>query len=188
MSDNLGFRRLVEALDELHISYYICGSVASSIHGIYRTTADIDFVADVQPRHAPLLAARLGKEFYIDPDMIDEALRRSRSFNLIHYASSYKYDIFPLQKDAYQQVQLERRNMETLSLGDEKFQVPVASPEDTLLNKLAWYRAGGETSDRQWNDIRGIVAVQADRLDRDYMRHWARHLKVEDLLERALSQ
>jgi hypothetical protein len=45
-----------------------------------------------------------------------------------------------------------------------------------------------QVSDQQWNDIRGIVPVQGDRLDPDYLRRWAQHLSVQDLLERALSQ
>jgi hypothetical protein len=28
-----------------------------------------------------------------------------------------------------------------------------ASPEDTLLHKLVWYKLGNEISDRQWSDI-----------------------------------
>ena len=65
--------------------------------------------------------------------------------------------------------------------------LPVASPEDTILAKRLWYRRGGEVSDRQWSDIRGIVEVQKGHLDLDYLRRWARDLGVEDLLERILS-
>ena len=64
--------------------------------------------------------------------------------------------------------------------------MPVATAEDTLLMKLVWYRSGGEVSERQWNDVRGIAAVQRERLDREYLRRWAAYLKVEDLLRAAL--
>jgi hypothetical protein len=64
----------------------------------------------------------------------------------------------------------------------------VASAEDTILAKLIWYRAGGEQSERQWNDVRGIRSVQGARLDRTYMRQWARHLEVDDLLDRLWSE
>jgi hypothetical protein len=65
--------------------------------------------------------------------------------------------------------------------------VLVKSPEDTILRKLQWYRLGGETSDRQWTDILGIIRTQGDRLDRGYLRTWASTLEVGDLLERALA-
>jgi hypothetical protein len=114
------------------------------------------------------------------------ALTAGRSFNVIHLTTSYKFDIFPLTSDAFHQVQFARRVMRDIILGGETFQLPLSSAEDTLLMKLAWYRAGGEVSERQWNDVRGIIAVQGDRLDRRYLAHWAAYLKVADLLQQAL--
>ena len=61
-----------------------------------------------------------------------------------------------------------------------------ATPEDTLLAKLEWYRLGGEASDRQWRDILGIIKTRADKLDRDYLYQWAKEIQVISLLERAL--
>lgn len=62
---------------------------------------------------------------------------------------------------------------------------PIDTPEDTVLHKLEWYRAGGEGSDRQWSDIVGVLAIQGDALDRPYLDHWASVLGVSDLLARA---
>jgi hypothetical protein len=39
---------------------------------------------------------------------------------------------------------------------------------DILLVKLLWYREGGETSERQWNDLSNLVAVQGGQLDCEY--------------------
>ena len=52
--------------------------------------------------------------------------------------------------------------------------------------KLAWYRAGGETSERHWNDPLGIFKIHAGRLDEAYLEKWAAHLSVEDLLTQLL--
>jgi hypothetical protein len=43
-------------------------------------------------------------------------------------------------------------------------------------------------SDRQWRDILGVLKVQANALDREYLDHWARELSVIDLLRRALEE
>ncbi len=51
-----------------------------------------------------------------------------------------------------------------------------------MLAKLAWYRLGGEVSDRQWRDVVSVLHVQADRLDHVYLRTWAKTLAVSDLL------
>ena len=47
---------------------------------------------------------------------------------------------------------------------------------------------GGETSDQQWNDVLGVIAVQRERLDLAYLREWAQYLKVDDLLEQSLAE
>jgi hypothetical protein len=64
----------------------------------------------------------------------------------------------------------------------------VASAEDTILRKLEWYRAGGQTSERQWNDLRGVRDVSGKILDYAYLREWAAFLKVDDLLEELLNE
>ena len=187
MSDpGQALKRVVEVLDRAAISYLVGDSIASGIHGVYRTSLDVDLVADLHPQQSAGLAKQLSGEFYADADMMRDALRAGRSFNLIHFATSYKFDIFPLLSDSYHQMQFSRRVVRDIVLGGETLAVPVATAEDTLLMKLVWYRSGGEVSERQWNDVRGIVAVQGQRLDRAYIAQWAAYLKVADLAEQAL--
>ena len=162
------------------------GLALKSLIGVYRTSLDVDIVADIRPSQIPALAKRLSGPFYADEDMMRDALTRGQSFNVIHFASSYKFDIFPLSSDGYQQTQFSRRVVRDIVLGGETLAVPVATAEHTLLMKLVWYRSGGEVSERQWNDVRGIVAVQGPRLDREYLHKWSAYLKVTDLLDSAL--
>jgi len=177
---------LIEALGRSAIPYLIGGSMASSIHGIYRTSLDVDLVAKIHPGQIARLIQELGGEFYADAGMMRDALESGRSFNLIHFASSYKFDIFPLSSDPFHQSQFSRREIREIVLGAGTLAVPVATAEDTLLMKLVWYRAGGEVSERQWNDVRGIAAVQRERLDREYLRRWAAYLNVAGLLQVSL--
>lgn len=183
------FKRVLEVLDLLEIPYQVVGSLASSVHGIPRATMDIDLVANLRADQVDEFAAKLKADFYADPEMMKEALARGRSFNLIHYASSFKFDIFPLQSDEYSQTQFRRRRFtETRLLGDHPIECALATAEDTILNKLRWYRAGGETSERQWNDLRGVVQISGGLLDLGYLNSWAARLGVADLLERLLRE
>jgi hypothetical protein len=62
----------------------------------------------------------------------------------------------------------------------------MASPEDTVLHKLEWYRVGHEITDRQWNEILGVLKVRGRALNMIYVRQWAIQLGVANLLERGL--
>jgi hypothetical protein len=64
----------------------------------------------------------------------------------------------------------------------------VKSPEDTVLRKLLWYRAGGGVSDRQWRDVLEVLRVSGDGLDRGYLGDWADRLGITALLTRAVSE
>ena len=64
----------------------------------------------------------------------------------------------------------------------------IASPEDVIVNKLECFRIGGNVSDRQWQDILGIMKVQGDLLDMNYLRYWTAELELSDLLEQALGE
>ena len=188
-SPEAALRRGVETLDRLKIPFFVVGSMASSAHGALAAGSDVDLIAGVEPRHIASLVTELGKEFYADSEIIGQALSAGRPINLVHYTSGLKFDIFPLGSGPYEQSQFQRRVPIAISLSrDEQIEVPVASAEDTLLSKLAWFRLGGEVSDQQWNDIRGIVEIRKDHLDRPYLRKWAAYLKVDDLLDQVLPQ
>jgi len=174
---------VIEVLEDLEIPYHVGGSFASSIHGVPRQTRDIDLVVELKLAHVPLLVGRLGSAFYIEAEQIRSAIRRQGSFNLVHLASGFKIDCFCLGSEAFDRSEFRRHRPE--SLGERT--VFVKSAEDTLLRKLQWYRQGNEISDRQWNDILGILKTQRSELDLDYTKRWALELGVTDLLERALA-
>jgi hypothetical protein len=175
---------VIEVLEELGVPYHIGGSVASSIYGILRATIDADLIADLRLEHVRPLVIRLQSDYYIDEDMIRDAIRHRSSFNLIHLDTMLKVDVYIPKSRPFDQEEQRRVQQEVLLEGTRSLNV--ASPEGTILNKLEWYRMGGEVSDRQWNDILGVLKVQGTHLDMAYLQRWAANLKVADLLERAL--
>ncbi len=179
--------RVTQTLERLGIPYAVGGSLASSLHGVMRSTLDVDIVADMQVTHISSLMAELSPEFYADEAVMMEAVERHNSFNLIHYETAFKVDIFICKARAFDQMQLKRRQASVITINPEA-SIYVISPEDVVLAKLEWYRLGGEVSDRQWRDILGVLKTRADELDLGYLRHWANMLNVNDLLERALNE
>lgn len=161
----------------------VVGSLASSARGVYRATADGDLLAQIAPWDIVRLADALGAEWYADRDQMERAFDAGRSFNLIHIPTAQKIDIFPADTE-FHESQLQRATAVSVFPGETQLVLPVASAEDTVLAKLQWYRAGGEISDRQWNDITGLIATNPT-LDGDYLQQWANRLRVKDLLDRA---
>jgi hypothetical protein len=181
------FEELLAGLDRLEIAFFVGGSVASGVHGIPRNTKDIDVVADISLDIVSEFCAVLAPRFYADAEQAVFAIGAGRAFNVIHLKSAHKFDIFPAGKDRFIRSQLARRRYSTTSVaGLENIEFPVASAEDTILAKLVWFRKGGEVSDQQWNDILGVIHVQAGRLDLGYLQEWAGELGVVDLLRKAL--
>jgi hypothetical protein len=159
--------------------------MASSLHGIYRATADADFVADVQPRHAEPLASLLRPAFYADERAIRVATETKGSFNVIHLDTMLKVDIFTMKQGPFERSQMSRR-VAGQTASEPRTSFFIASPEDTVLAKLDWYRLGGGVSDRQWNDVLGVLKVQGPALDRAYLVEWAKNLGLSELLRRAM--
>ena len=180
-------RRVTRVLEDLEIRYFVGGSLASSLHGIPRATQDVDIVADVKSEHVSSLVGALESDFYIDTEMIRNAVVSQASFNVIHLATMFKVDIFVLKQDAASQEEMARRELFQISDAPPQ-SLFLASAEDVILHKLYWYQIGGGISDRQWRDVLGVLQVQHDKLDHVYLAMGAERREVTELLERALQE
>jgi nucleotidyltransferase AbiEii toxin of type IV toxin-antitoxin system len=171
-------------LDALGVPYYLGGSLASSFHGIPRTSEDADLVADLLPRHVRPFVDALSGRFYVDAERVAGAVRRRASFNVVHLRLAVKVDVFVARDTPLARRALSRRQL--LPVADRE--TPVASAEDIVLEKLRWYEMGGRASERQWLDVLGVLKVQRGHLDLEYLRQGAAELGVEALLVRVLAE
>ena len=180
-------QRIVQEFIRLDIRYLVGGSLASSLHGIPRATHDVDIVAEITYEHIPFLVQALEPEFYIDADMIREAIQRRSSFNVIHLATMFKVDIFILKTDSASQEEMARREQYHI-VDDPEKPIFLATAEDVVVHKLYWYQLSGGISERQWSDVLGVLQVQQEQLDRTYLERAAQQRGVSDLLEQALRE
>ena len=167
-------RAIVGALRTAGIPHMLVGSFASTLHGTPRTTQDIDIVIDPTPQALEALLEQLpDPRFYVSRDEAREALRRRSMFNVIDIPSGWKIDLMVRRDRAFSREELTRGRPATV-FGVE---LPVATAEDTVLAKLEWAKAGG--SERQLEDVRGILLVQGPHLDHAYLNRWIPQLGVE---------
>ena len=153
------FAPFVEPLERLGLPYCITGSVAASVYGEPRLTADIDVVVLLQPGNLTALREAFPESLYYVPP--DETLRLQIArvargmFNLIHHATQFKADLYVAGADPLHAWALEhRRRIELEGLG-----AWIAPPEYVILRKLEFLREGG--SDKHVRDIRFVVAATA---------------------------
>jgi hypothetical protein len=172
---------VLEALRRLGVRHYVGGSIASSSYGVPRASIDADVVAELGPAHAPRFVAALRGSYYVSEERVRDAIARRASFNVIHFETMVKVDVFVSKDRPFDRRAFERARPATAESGAE---LPVSSAEDTVLAKLEWYRRGGEVSERQWTDVLGVLRA-CRALDEAYLRRGAAELGVADLLERA---
>lgn len=177
---------IARLLESLGIPYHVGGSIASSTYGTYRMTADVDFVIDVDRAALDRLAEALNRDFYVSASAMNEALANHSAFNAIHLDTSFKVDFFVRGARPYDLEEFRRRVPQMLNT--QARPVMMKSPEDTVLRKLEWFRAGGEVSEQQWRDVVAVLKAMGSSLDDEYLRLWAGELGVSDLLKRAKDQ
>jgi hypothetical protein len=187
MSPADAFAPLRAALDEAGVRYAVGGSWASTAFGEPRFTNGVDIVADITLENVNRFLRGLPETFFADPEEAGNAIRLGRPFNVIHIPLAFKFDFFPARAFPLGIGELDRAVYLSVS-GLSDAPAPFVTPEDILLAKLHWCREGGETSEVQWRDIRGIVLSRAAMLDHSYLQQGAKTLGIPSLLEKALHQ
>lgn len=176
---------VAEFLDQLGVRYYVGGSVASSFHGASRSTIDVDLNCEMRADHVSALLESLGNEFYASETAIREAIRHRSCFNLIHYPTGFKIDVFVNRGRDFDLDSLARARRQPLA-STSTLHVPILSAEDTIVTKLEWFRLSNETSERQWDDVSRLVGLLHNKLDGEHLRQIAKSIGVGDLLEKLL--
>jgi hypothetical protein len=178
---------VAKELERLGIPYLLGGSLASTVHGEPRATLDIDFVVHMTPEQAGRLASALERDFYVGGEALIEAATTQRMANVMHKRPYLKIDFHVRAPVGHYREEMRRALR--VQVGDTAEEaLRVAAPEDVVLQKLRWYRLGGEVSDRQWRDVLGVLKRQAGALDGAHLERWSQELGVVDLLARALEE
>ena len=155
----------LEPLERLGLPYCVTGSVAASVYGEPRLTADVDIVLLLRVRNIDALRSAFpDADYYVPPDetLKLELARDTRGmFNLIHHASQFKADIYLAARDPLHARALAQRRRIELDGGGAW----VAPPEYVILRKLEYLREGAQ--DKHVRDIRFMLATSV--VDRSFV-------------------
>ncbi|MCP3062760.1 nucleotidyltransferase family protein [Myxococcus sp. K38C18041901] len=164
-------------LEQAGIPHMLSGSTAMNFYARPRMTRDVDIVVELEVPKVPVLLSLFQADFSIDEEEIREALSHQSLFNLIHFETVVKVACVIRKRSAYRQEEFRRRR--TIDLQGQR--IWIVSPEDLVLSKLYWAR--DSLSEMQLGDVRNILEATSS-MDWTYLRHWARDLGIESLLEK----
>jgi len=168
-------RRVLEALAIAGVPYMLTGSFASAFHGAPRTTQDVDIViAPTLGSLQKIVRQFPEEEYYVSRDAALQAYGAESLFNVIDLNSGWKIDFIIRKSRPFSLEEFERRR-EADMLGTRLY---IASAEDVILSKLEWAKMS--SSERQVNDVAGILRTQGDALDLEYVERWIAALGLEN--------
>jgi len=160
----------------------LTGSYASSLHSIPRATRDLDIIIFPNREQLTRLFELLpSASYHVDARDALDALRYRNQFNVIDYATGWKVDFIIPSFDEFNVEEFERRR----NIEFEGISLAVVSPEDIVIAKLRWAKAG--ESELQIRDVAAVLRSQAGNLDIGYVEKWVHRLGLQEQWQKARS-
>lgn len=173
-------KTVIEKLGNINLSYMITGAFACNYYGQPRLTHDLDLIVVISPADIPKIVTLFKQDFYIDEEIIKEALLHKTMFNLVHYATGFKIDFWILKEDTFSHTEFQRRKKVKL-FNKETY---LATAEDTILSKLQWYKIS--ESEKHFSDALKVYEIQKNILDINYVQTWADKLSLREIFNRLM--
>lgn len=177
-------RYVVERLEKLGIRYFVTGSVVTVFYGEPRFTHDVDIVATLTPAQVARFCREFpAPEFYVSEEAARQAIATCGQFNIIHPESGLKIDVIVPADTPFNQSRFARARR---VMPATDYEASFASPEDTIIKKMEYYREGG--SEKHLRDITGVLKVGGDQIDRSYIAQWAAQLGLSPIWQAILER
>jgi len=171
---------VIEKLENVNLSYMITGAFACNYYGQPRLTHDLDLVVVISPADILKIVTLFKEEFYVDEEIIKEALSHKTMFNLVHYTTGFKVDFWILKEGNFSKTEFQRRKKVKL-FNKEAY---LATAEDTILSKLQWYKIS--ESEKHFSDALKVYEIQKNILDINYIQSWAEKLSLGEIFNRLM--
>jgi len=130
------------------------------------------------------MVQRLENQGFYVPGVEDIRSQRLKTLGITHQQTIARADLMLAGTSAFDQGQFNRR---------QAIEIPgrgilyLASPEDLILNKLRWGQQQSQ-SEKQWRDVLGILKVQGQTLDFNYLTQQAEALELTNMFVRVMSE
>lgn len=180
-TDQAGLLKKITSFLEINkISYMITGAWSVIYYGRPRASHDIDFVVEINKEDIEKIISaikQLSDDFLVPIDDIKEAIIRKDMFNVVHLPSMLKLDFWLLTDEPFDRSRFLRRQKVKI-LNQLMY---VSSPEDTIIQKLRWYRES--KIEKHLVDAAFVYQIQKENLDKRYFNSWIEKLELGEYLK-----
>lgn len=161
-------------LETQSIPYMITGAWSAIFYGRPRASHDIDFVVELHKEDidkAIKTFEKLSDSFLVEG--VSEAVKHKSMFQILHLPTMLKLDFWILTDEEFDKSRFKRRKK--VKILDQDMEM--TTPEDTILQKLIWYRMG--EIEKHLIDAAFVYQIQKKNLDKKYLQFWIKKLKLE---------
>lgn len=170
-------------LTDLDIPNYITGGIAAATYGEPRTTRDLDIVIALIPTKLDILVQSLEAEGFHVPGIEDIRVGRLQTLSITHQETIARADLILADNSEFEQEKFKRQRAIIIP---KRGTLYLVSPEDLILSKLRWCQQS--QSEKQTRDVLGIMKVQNQNLDINYLNEKAAQLQLCQLLNQVISE
>lgn len=163
-----------ERVEKLDFNYMLTGSMAMMAYAVYRFTADVDVVLELEMEDAKKIIEAFEPDYYVPHNAVSRAISGRRMFNVIHQETAFKIDCVIKKTTDFQETAFERR-AKTDFYGRD---IWIISKEDLIVSKLLW--AKKSRSDKQMTDVKNLIRLG---FEAEYIEEWTRKLEIYDLFD-----
>jgi len=171
---------VISILKKNNIPYMLTGAIAVNYYGRPRLTHDVDIIVNIEKKHIQSIVDAFYQEFYVSSESVEDAIKHHTALNIIHSETGLKIDFWMRTNEEYDKTRFSRRESQTI-FDREMY---ISSAEDMILIKLLWYKKS--TSEKHIIDAKGILQIQGESVDNNYLIKWAEKLSVREILKELL--
>jgi len=172
-------QKVADFLERELVPYRIVGSMASIVYGEPRFTNDVDVLVSLSEEKIDALCSEFSApDYFVSAEAVREAITNRHWFNILHPPSGLKVDVILTADSEFSRLDISQGNR---MISEGFYNALFASPENVILKKLLYFQEGG--SEKHLRDIAGVLLVQDEKIDQDYLDEWATKLGVTQELE-----
>lgn len=168
------------ALDHAHVRYALAGALPRALYGFPRGVRTLEFLVDLEGHQASTFVQELVSEQLVPTLDRLGGREQSQLVRFLFLPSLVDVELcFPSEPPGDAAVLTQTH---WLVLDQHLPPVPVLAPETCVLQGMVHYQATGTCDDDLYNEILGILKIQAPTLDQDTLMTGAVTLGVQEAL------